>query len=238
MKNKLLIVVFFLFQAPLTYGEDERRDGKPAVVGALQTNDKSGIFNRVFSRWFEKTSAISIETKTSQGDLRAPKKRNGNGRKLPFGTDLDDHFKKYTKHYFGVGADWRWFRAQAIVESELKPRAHSKAGAMGIMQIMPRTFKEIRKSNPSLTDPFNAHYSIAAGIYYNYKLYKSWYFIKNNDDRRKFMFASYNAGLGYVQRISRKMGGSHRYASIESRLSKEPKDYVVKIERERQSMYD
>ena len=47
----------------------------------------------------------------------------------------DAHFRKYSKHYFGPGVDWHWFKAQAIAESGLKPGASSKSGARGIMQI-------------------------------------------------------------------------------------------------------
>ena len=38
----------------------------------------------------------------------------------------DGHFRKYTKHFFGVGFDWKWFKAQAIAESNLKMKL--KAG--------------------------------------------------------------------------------------------------------------
>ena len=33
----------------------------------------------------------------------------------------DVQLKKHAKHYFGVYTDWRWFRAQGIVESGLRP---------------------------------------------------------------------------------------------------------------------
>jgi len=33
----------------------------------------------------------------------------------------DEFFKKYTARYFGNSADWRVFKAQAIVESGLRP---------------------------------------------------------------------------------------------------------------------
>ena len=53
--------------------------------------------------------------------------------------DYDRLFRKYTKHYFGPHFDWRWFKAQGIAESGLRPNAHSSAGAKGIMQILPAT---------------------------------------------------------------------------------------------------
>ena len=59
-------------------------------------------------------------------------------------TTYDMHFSKYSKRYFGVGFDWRYFKAQAVAESNLREDARSWAGAEGLMQIMPRTFQEIR----------------------------------------------------------------------------------------------
>src|SRR6185369_9269115 len=46
----------------------------------------------------------------------------------------DPYFKKYSKRFFGVGFDWRLFKAQGMAESELNPNARSFVGARGIMQ--------------------------------------------------------------------------------------------------------
>ena len=37
----------------------------------------------------------------------------------------DQTFRKYSKRYFGVGFDWRVFKAQAMAESEMNPNAKS-----------------------------------------------------------------------------------------------------------------
>jgi hypothetical protein len=42
-------------------------------------------------------------------------------------TEFDEHFRKYAKHYFGVGTDWHWFKSQAMTESNLNPNAQSCA---------------------------------------------------------------------------------------------------------------
>ena len=60
----------------------------------------------------------------------------------------DPLFQKYAARFFlavqidGKPFDWRWLHAQAMAESGLDPRAHSPAGAMGLMQLMPATFSE------------------------------------------------------------------------------------------------
>ncbi|MFC1555480.1 transglycosylase SLT domain-containing protein [candidate division KSB1 bacterium] len=125
-------------------------------------------------------------------------------------TDKYDRiFSKYAKHYFGAGIDWKWFKAQAIAESNLKDNAKSWVGAKGIMQIMPRTFEEIRQKNPEYSSITEPRWNIAAGIYYNSQMYNRWKDIPDHPERLRFMFASYNAGRGTMlraQRVSREQG--------------------------------
>lgn len=123
----------------------------------------------------------------------------------------DRHFKKNTKHYFGPGVDWHWFKAQGIAESGLNPKAKSKVGAIGIMQIMPSTYKEILKKQPGLGKIEEPRWNIAAAIYYNRQLYKRW---KKKDisvdERMNFTFASYNAGFNRVLKARKKLREKNR----------------------------
>ena len=118
----------------------------------------------------------------------------------------DHHFKKNSKHYFGPNIDWHLFKAQAIAESSLNSKAHSKAGAKGIMQIMPRTYKEIKKKQAHFGNINEPRWNIAAAIYYNRQLYKRW---KKKDiplkERMNFTFASYNAGFNRVLKARKKL---------------------------------
>ncbi len=117
----------------------------------------------------------------------------------------DRYFKKNTKHYFSPGFDWHWFKAQAIAESRLNPKAKSRAGAIGIMQIMPRTYKEIIKKQPNLRRIEEPRWNIAAAIYYNRQLYKRWQKRQvPSDERLEFTFASYNAGFTRVLKALKK----------------------------------
>ncbi len=112
-------------------------------------------------------------------------------------TEYDHYFRKYTKRYFGPSFNWRWFKAQGIAESGLKPNAESHVGAQGIMQIMPPTFKDIQKRNPVFVSVHEPRWNIAAGIYYDRQLYKNWLKrVESTNDRMAFTFASYNSGLG------------------------------------------
>ena len=57
----------------------------------------------------------------------------------------DQYFRKYSKRFFGPALDWHWFKAQGIAESGLRGNARSWVNAKGIMQLMPRTFAELKK---------------------------------------------------------------------------------------------
>ena len=135
-------------------------------------------------------------------------------------TKYDQYFRKYTKRYFGVGFEWRWFKAQAVAESNLRADAKSWSNAKGIMQIMPRTFAEVRKKNPSFVDIVEPRWNIAAGIYYDRLLYRKWKAERPLADRMSFTFASYNAGFRNIikaQNLSRQAGlNENLWSSIES----------------------
>ena len=105
----------------------------------------------------------------------------------------DPVFRKYTKRYFGIGHDWRLFKAQGMAESDLTPTAKSRVGARGVMQLMPSTFAEIRSREPTLRSISDPEWNIAAGILHDSKLWGLWK-EPPEGERRAFMFASYNAG--------------------------------------------
>lgn len=116
----------------------------------------------------------------------------------------DDYFRKYSKRFFGIGYDWKVFKAQAIAESNLAPDARSWVGAIGIMQLMPSTFKEIQSSNVDFSNINDPRWNIAAGIYYNRLLWKKWTDSETTTDKLCFMFGSYNAGLGTISKAKEK----------------------------------
>jgi soluble lytic murein transglycosylase-like protein len=152
----------------------------------------------------------------------------------------DQYFRKYTKRYFGAGFEWKWFKAQAIAESNLKASAQSWVNAKGIMQLMPKTFHEIKKGNPSFADINEPRWNIAAGIYYDRKLYKKWRAERPFKDKISFTFASYNAGFQNIvkaQKTAKKHGLNenlwHNIKSVAPKVSgwrhNETVGYVDKI---------
>jgi len=112
----------------------------------------------------------------------------------------DPIFQKYAKRYFGVGTDWRWFKAQGMAESDLTPTARSRVGARGIMQLMPSTYGQIKSALPQFGRIDDPQWNIAAGILHDHDLWVLWNKDVPEDQRWAFMFASYNAGEGTIMR--------------------------------------
>lgn len=87
---------------------------------------------------------------------------------------------------FGIPAHWIWAVMRA--ESGGLVRATSAAGAMGLMQIMPATWEQLRERHGLGNDPYDVRDNILAGAAY----------LRAMHDRygQMGMLAAYNAGPG------------------------------------------
>jgi membrane-bound lytic murein transglycosylase F len=130
----------------------------------------------------------------------------------------DPAFRKYTKRYFGPAFDWRYFKAQGFAESGLKANATSWVGARGVMQLMPSTYKEIASHRPDFGTIDQPEWNIAAGIMHDRYLWGLWKTNVPDDERHRFMFASYNAGEGTIGRAfaaAKTQGSAPLWSSVE-----------------------
>jgi soluble lytic murein transglycosylase-like protein len=125
--------------------------------------------------------------------------RRGAAQRIP-PDRYDSYFKKYAKRYFGVGFDWKLFKAQGMAESGLSPTAKSWVGARGIMQLMPSTYHDISSHRPEMTSIDDPQWNIAAGIMHDRDMWALWKDSVPDDDRWRFMFGGYNAGEGTIFR--------------------------------------
>ena len=140
-------------------------------------------------------------------------------------TKFDQYFSKYSKRHFGVGFDWRYFKAQAVAESNLRPAVTSRAGVVGVMQIMPRTYEEIRSKNPGIRGSAEQpRWNIAAGIWYDRQNFVVWTERRPLLDKIKFMFGSYNAGRASILPGAAGRGGRRagRHALVGDRAGPAP----------------
>ncbi|MEL7148386.1 MAG: transporter substrate-binding domain-containing protein, partial [Bacteroidota bacterium] len=94
-----------------------------------------------------------------------------------------------------IGWDWTFLAAQIYKESRFNPEAVSWAGAVGLMQLLPRT--AAAHGYNDLTDP---GVSIKAGISHIKWISRLWEdVIEDPEERKKFILASYNIGQGHIQ---------------------------------------
>lgn len=108
--------------------------------------------------------------------------------------------KQCKKH----GFDWRLVAAMIYQESHFDPKARSKTGVRGLMQITEETAEDMGISNRR--DPIQ---SLKAGIGYLKILYDKFSDINDPLDRIKFAMAGYNIGYGHVldaRRLARWQG--------------------------------
>lgn len=115
----------------------------------------------------------------------------------------DPTFRKYSKRYFGVGFDWRYFKAQGMAESGLDPTARSPVGARGVMQLMPATYRLIQSARPEFRAIDDPEWNIAAGILHDRDLWMAWERRVPERERWSFVVGSYNAGEGTILRARR-----------------------------------
>ncbi len=101
-------------------------------------------------------------------------------------------FRKYGQQY---DFDPLMLAAQGYQESQLNQKAKSRSGAIGVMQLLPSTGKELKVGDISITEP-----NIHAGAKYMDRLMTKYFpdakFTGNN--RTLFAFASYNCGPGKI----------------------------------------
>ena len=110
---------------------------------------------------------------------------------------LVQYFKKYGDKY---NVDWLLMAAQGYQESKLNQAARSRVGAIGVMQIMPATGKELRVGDIKQTEP-----NIHAGVKYMRWMIDQYYGDEPMTQLNKalFAFASYNAGAGRISQLRR-----------------------------------
>ena len=109
--------------------------------------------------------------------------------------DTAEFFKKYAAQY---KVDHLLMMAQGYQESGLNQDAKSHVGAIGVMQLMPATGKQMQVGDIRQTEA-NVH----AGVKYVRYMVDQYYANEPMNDLNKllFAFASYNAGPGRIRQL-------------------------------------
>ncbi|MCM2319511.1 MAG: transporter substrate-binding domain-containing protein [Pseudomonas sp.] len=108
---------------------------------------------------------------------------------------LIEYFQKYGGQY---DVDWLLMAAQGYQESQLNQAVKSPVGAIGVMQVMPATGKELKVGDIRETEA-----NIHAGIKYMRWMIDQYYGKEpmTQLDKALFAFASYNAGAGRISQL-------------------------------------
>lgn len=128
------------------------------------------------------------------------------------------------------GFDWRFVSAIAYAESRFRSDAVSRAGAVGLMQVMPSVARGFRVPRSEMHDP---HTNVALGVGLLGQISETLRFPRSisEHDRLSIVLASYNCGLGHVldaRRLAVKYGENHNSWSVVAkylRLKSEPEYY-------------
>jgi membrane-bound lytic murein transglycosylase MltF len=148
--------------------------------GFLARVDKSGQRNELLQRYFKNTKWA--RSATSRDELA----------KFDRMVIL---FRKYGEKY---DVEHLLLMAQGYQESELNQSKRSPVGAVGVMQVMPATGKEMRVGDINEIEP-----NIHAGVKFLRAMMNDYYANEPMDRLNKglFAFASYNAGPGRVRQL-------------------------------------
>ena len=93
-------------------------------------------------------------------------------------------------------ADWRLIKAQVAQESGFRPKIVSASGAMGLLQLMPATDRDIDGD----LDGFDIEGNLDNGIRYLRRQFERFPEITDKAERVRFALAAYNGGRAYVNR--------------------------------------
>lgn len=134
------------------------------------------------------------------------------------------HVEQYANLY---GVEPNLIYAIIKAESKFKPKSVSSVGAMGLMQVMPETFKEDICEKIGLTDDekqlFNPETNIKAGVWY----FARWYAHYGTSEEA---LAAYNAGVGNVNHwLKEGYLDEDGFLDVEQIPFEETKNYVKEI---------
>ncbi len=198
------------------------RPGSPLLEESLnrfvRRHRKGTLFgNVVYQRYLEDTSWV----------------RNAlDGGSLQQLTAHAEVFQRYGRQY---EIDWLLLAAQAYQESGMDPSVRSHAGAVGIMQLMPATAREM-----GVRDIHDVEDNIGAGARYMRQLMDRYFDDPALDEaqQRLFALAAYNAGPTRIRQQRRRAGAAglnadlwfdNVEAMVARRVGREPVTYVSNI---------
>ncbi len=145
----------------------------------------------------------------------------GSAQASSFPTRYDAQIRASVERWWPDHPDWIAWRAQLFQESRLNPLAVSPAGAAGLAQFMPGTWRDMVR-HMRLPPGVSPHSEIAidAGAFYMARLRRTWSAPRPSQERHFLAQASYNAGPGNIINAQMLCGGARDWVDIAPCLSR------------------
>lgn len=208
-----------------------RTGGTIAVAIRKQSPELKAALNQVIDKYGLGTAFGNTLEKRYLQNTRYVKNATSEAEREKF-LQMVELFRKYSDQY---ELDYLLMAAQGYQESRLDQGVKSPVGAIGVMQVMPATGKELNVGDIRQLEP-----NIHAGVKY-IRFVEDQYF-KDEPmtelDKGLFAFASYNAGPGRIRQLRQEaekrgldpnvwFGNVERVAS--ERIGRETVTYVSNI---------
>lgn len=154
-----------------------------SILAAQLTNStlSNSLFGQQVSPFSTLLHEANLHVKTT-----AASNKNKSSKKLSTKHDFESIIDAAAKKY---GVDPKLISAVIKHESNFNPKAVSRAGAMGLMQLMPQTARSL-----GVADPFDPVQNIEGGTKYLKQL------LKRFNGNKVLALAAYNAGPGNVMK--------------------------------------
>jgi membrane-bound lytic murein transglycosylase MltF len=215
----------------LNYGAAVRTGGELGWMFRKNSPKLKTAVNNFLARYPEGSKTRNMLLQKYLKSAKYVKDATSQAERAKFEKTLD-FFRKYGGQY---DMDFLLLMAQGYQESRLDHNARSKAGAIGIMQVMPATGKDMKVGDIRQMEP-----NIQAGVKYIRFMVDQYYKNEPMDQLNKglFAFAAYNAGPARIAQFrklaaKRKLNPNVWFNNVEliaaEKIGRETVTYVSNI---------
>ncbi|WP_174641861.1 transglycosylase SLT domain-containing protein [Paraburkholderia ribeironis] len=171
-----------------------REGGRVGWAIRKQSPQLQALISNFYENFIKKQSVAEIRLKQYLQGIKQIHNNTESGELKRFRQTVA-YFDKYGQQY---AFDPLMLAAQGFQESQLNQNAKSRVGALGIMQVMPATGKELDVGDVRIAEP-----NIHAGAKYLDQLMTRYFEDAHfsHMDRPLFAFASYNAGPANIAKM-------------------------------------
>ena len=184
----------------LSTGVAVKTDGQIAMMIRKRSPRLKAELNAFLARYPNGSKQRNLLLQKYLGSVQYAKDATSAAERAKFDRTAE-MFRKYSQQYT---LDYLLMIAQGYQESKLDQNAKSRVGAIGVMQVMPRTAKGLNVGDIRRIDS-----NIHAGVKYIRFMMDRYYANEPMDQLNKglFTFASYNAGPARISQLRARAAG-------------------------------